>query len=238
MPCSGNASAKDTSPVHGTGLHDLLPYKQSMTNTDRTLMSLDTNKISAINTFFKIEDLEGRTVVRVTKDPMVIAVDEPTFAKIAGRGFLNGTIQAQVKSKLLMDAPDYARGFIGIAFRINPDNSEFECIYIRPTNGRAEDQNRRNASTQYFSYPEFKYDRLRKEAPGRYESYTDMGLDEWIDMRIEVHADQAKLFLHGNARPSLVVNDLKHGGGTAGGIGLWVDIGTDGLFADVKVNYS
>lgn len=209
-----------------------------MTNTDRTLISLDADKISAVNTFFKVQDLEGRTVVRVTKDPKVTAVDEPTFVKIVDHGFLNGSIRVRVKSKLLMDAPDYARGFIGIAFRINPDNSEFECIYLRPTNGRAEDQNRRNGSTQYFSYPSFKYDRLRKEEPGRYESYTDMGLDEWIDMRIEVHADQAKLFLHGNAQPSLLVNGLKHGKGAPGGIGLWVDIGTEGYFAEVKVNCS
>lgn len=209
-----------------------------MTNTARTLISLDTDNISAVNTFFKVQDLEGRTVVRVTKDPKVTAVDEPTFVRVAGGEFLNGTIQAQVKSRLLMDAPDHARGFIGIAFRIKPDNSEFECIYIRPSNGRAEDQSRRNRSTQYFSYPAFKYDRLRMEEPGRYESYTDMGLDEWIDMRIEVHDDQAKLFLHGNAQPSLLVKDLKHGEGVAGGIGLWVDIGTEGLFAEVEVKHA
>lgn len=231
-------ACQGTSPVPGAGLHNLLPHTHSMTTTDRTIISLDAEKISAVNTFFKVQDLEGRTVVRVTKDPKVTAVDEPTFARIAGCEFLNGTIQMQVKSKLLFDAPDYARGFIGIAFRIKPDNSEFECIYIRPTNGRAGDQNRRNSSTQYFSYPEFKYDRLRKEAPGKYESYTDMGLDEWIDVRIEVHADQARLFLHGSAQPSLLVNDLKHGKGAAGGIGLWVDIGTDGLFADVKVKHA
>lgn len=209
-----------------------------MTNIDRTLVSLDADKIVAVNTFFKVQDLEGRTVLHVTKDPKITAVDEPTFVKISDHGFLNGSIRARVKSRLLMDAPDYARGFIGIAFRIKPDNSEFECIYIRPTNGRALDQNRRNASTQYFSYPAFKYDRLRKEEPGRYESYTDMGLDEWIDLRIEVHADQAKLFLHGNAQPSLLVNGLKHGKGVTGGIGLWVDIGTEGHFADVTVKHA
>jgi hypothetical protein len=65
-----------------------------------------------------------------------------------------------------------------------------------------------------------------------------MGLDEWIDVRIEVHADQAKLFLHGSVQPSLLINDLKHGKGAAGGIGLWVDIGTDGFFADVKVKHA
>ena len=63
-----------------------------------------------------------------------------------------------------------ARGFIGVAFRINEDISKFECIYVRPPNARVENQLRRNRSTQYFSFPGFKFDRLRKEALGEYEA--------------------------------------------------------------------
>ena len=136
-------------------------------------------------------------------------------------------------SKLLADAPDFARGFIGVAFRIDENNAKFECLYIRPTNGRAEVQLRRNAATQYFSYPDFKFDRLRKESPGEYESYADMGLDEWIDIKIKVQGEKAKLYLNGSKQPVLVVNDLKHGAGTAGAIGLWVDVGTEGYFTEV-----
>ena len=90
-------------------------------------------------------------------------------------------------SRLLENAPDFARGFIGVAFRIDEGNSKFEGMYIRPTNGRADDQLRRNRSTQYFSYPDFKFDRLRNEVPGKYESYADLGLNEWIQIRIDVH---------------------------------------------------
>lgn len=108
-------------------------------------------------------------------------------------------------------------------------------IYIRPTNGRAEDQLRRNRSTQYFSYPDFKFDRLRNEASGIYESYADMGLNEWITIRVEVNGERAKLYLNGQAHPVLIVNDLKHGGNASGAIGLWVDIRTDGYFADLRI---
>lgn len=66
---------------------------------------------------------------------------------------------------------------------------------IRPTNGRAEQQLRRNRSTQYFSYPDFKFDRLRKKFPGQYESYADMGLDEWITLRIEVAGGKSQALL-------------------------------------------
>ena len=48
-----------------------------------------------------------------------------------------------------------------------------------------------------------------KEAPELYESYADMELNKWITMRIEVNGTQAKLFLHKNQQPSLIVNDLK-----------------------------
>jgi len=122
-----------------------------------------------------------------------------------------------------------------VAFHISEDNSKFESIYLRPTNGRAEDQLRRNHSIQYFSYPDYKFDRLRKEAEGVYETYADMGLNEWITMRIEVKGKQAKLFLNNQKQPALIVNDLKLGENVSGSIALWVDIGTEGFFKDIKI---
>lgn len=196
---------------------------------------LEITKSEAVNVFVTTREMDGETTAVVSKDPKITADDESTFAKIAGTEFQNGTIEVKVLSRLLKNAPAHARGFIGVAFRINGDHSKFESIYIRPTNGRAEDQLRRNRSTQYFSYPDFKFDRLRKEAAGQYESYADMGLDEWITLRIEVKGDKAKLFLNGTKQPALIVNDLKHGSGQAGAIGLWVDVGTEGFFKDLKV---
>ena len=118
-----------------------------------TLISEASTELEPVNTFVKIDQVEGKEVVRVTKDPQVQAVDEPTFAKLVGFNFKNGVIEVAVLSKLLAEAPDFACGFIGVAFRINEDNSKFEGIYIRPTNGRAAEQLRRNLSTQYFSIP-------------------------------------------------------------------------------------
>ena len=45
------------------------------------------------------------------------------------------------------------------------DLAACEGIYVRPTNARADDRLRRNRSTQYFSYPGYDFDRLRREAP-------------------------------------------------------------------------
>ena len=193
------------------------------------------NTVEPVNVLMKIEKTDGRDVVRIIKDSSIREFDEPTFVRIKGVNFKNGIIEVKVLSKLLKEAPDFARGFIGVAFRINEDNSRFESIYIRPTNARSDDQVRRNHSIQYYAYPDYKFDRLRKEAPERYESYTDMEMNKWITMRIAVKDSKAKLFIGENKEPSLIVNDLKNGASASGAIGLWVDIGTEGFFTGLKI---
>jgi hypothetical protein len=204
-------------------------------NLNAQRIKLDNNSLEAVQVYMSIEKMMGSEVIQVVKDSTVKAVDEPTFVKIKGIEFSNGTIEVKVLSRLLKNASEFARGFIGVAFRINDSNTKFENIYLRPTNGRANDQVRRNHSIQYFSYPDYKFDRLRKEAPERYESYADMELDKWITMRIEVNGAQAKLFLGNDQQPSLIVNDLKHGANATGAIALWVDVGTEGYFKDLKI---
>jgi hypothetical protein len=196
----------------------------------------DKNNLEAVNVSMSIERLKGEDVVKVIKDSNVKEFDEPTFVKIRGIKFTNGTIEAMVLSRLLKNAPESARGFIGIAFRVNDSSSRFESIYLRPANARAENQGRRNHSIQYFAYPDYKFERLRKESPEQYESYTDMELNEWIRMRIEVRGNHAQLFINNYKQPSLIVNDLKHGPNESGAIGLWVDIGTEGFFTDLKIS--
>ena len=43
-------------------------------------------------------------------------------------------------------------------------------------------------------------------------------------------------FLNNNKQPSLIVNDLKHGTTATGTIGLFVDVGTEGYFRDLKIS--
>lgn len=195
----------------------------------------DTNKLEAVSVSLSIEKIMGKEAIRVIKDSSVKEVDEPTFVKIKGTNFNNAVIEVKVLSRLLKNAPDFARGFIGVAFRINDNNTKYESIYIRPINARADDQVRRNHSIQYYSYPDYKFDQLRNNSPGKYESYADMEMNKWITIRIEVKGTQAKLFLDNNKQPSLIVNDLKHGADLSGAIGLWVEVGTEGFFSDLKI---
>jgi hypothetical protein len=165
---------------------------------------------------------------------MGATVDEPTFLKLKGVNLENGIVEVKVLSRLLPNAPSFARGFIGLAFRVNGENSAYESIYVRPSNGRADDQIRRNHSIQYYAYPEYKFDRLRKEYPELYETYADMGLDEWITMRIEFSGKSVKLYLNDQEAPAFIVNEML-GSTTSGSIGLWVEIGTEGFFKDLKI---
>ena len=196
---------------------------------------LANDKLEPVKVSMSVETWKGKRVVKVSKDSTVKTFDEPTFVKLKGVELKDGVIEVNVYSTLRKDAPEFARGFIGVAFRINDDNSMFECIYIRPANGRANDQVRRNHSIQYFAYPDYKFQRLRKEFPEQYESYADIGLQEWIRMKIVVKDLQAKLYINNQKEPSLIVNDLKLGTDAKGGVGLFVDVGTEGYFSDIKI---
>lgn len=196
---------------------------------------LTNEKLKPVGVSAITKQLAGKTVLKVIKDSAIRESDEPTFAIIKGINFSNGTIEVNVLSRLLPNAPAHARGFIGVAFRVSDDNTRFESIYLRPTNGRSDVQLRRNRSVQYFSYPDYKFDRLRKEAPGEYETYADMGLNEWVKLKIVVNGSRALLYLNNNIQPTLIVNDLKLGFSASGAIGLWVDVGTEGYFSDLKI---
>lgn len=208
----------------------------SMTKATAQQIKLDEDRLTAVQTSMSITHIKGKKAVRVVKSATVKEDDEATYVKINDFNFKNGVIEVDVLSRLLPDAPAHARGFIGLAFRINKDDSKFESIYVRPTNSTADDQLRRNRTIQYFSYPNFKFTHSRATAPGQYESYAPIALDEWIKLKIEVNGDQAKLFINGSEQPYLIVNDLKMGADQSGSLGLFVDIGTEGFFRNLKVS--
>lgn len=93
----------------------------------------------------------------------------------------------------------------------------------------------RNHSILYFSFPGYDFENLRKEAPGQYEAYADMVLNEWITLKIEFVGAKAKLYLNNNKQPSQLVNVVKQVSDLSGVILLWVDIVTEGYFYELKV---
>ena len=157
------------------------------------------------------------------------------LVRLPGLEFGDGEIELWVAGSPAGGAVAGARGFVGVAFRLSGDSTTGEVFYIRPTNGRADDQERRNHAVQYISAPDWPWERTRRETPSRYEAYADMEPGRWTRMRVVVSGDKARLFLDGATQPVLIVNDLKGGAARKGGVALWIGPGTTARFADVRI---
>ena len=116
-------------------------------------------------------------------------VDQPTFVQIPTT-FTTGKISVDIASRLRPDAPEDARGFAGIAYRIGPVRGPRSkpSTFAPPTDGMSRPPRAaRLRAIQYFAYPEWPYNRLRDERPdGGYEAAADIRLDTWIRLEITV----------------------------------------------------
>lgn len=190
----------------------------------------------AVHTSVDEVQFDGKTVLRVTKKDKIDLYDENTYAKVSDLQFHNGTIEVKLLSRLLPDAPDFARGFIGIVYRANSDDSEFEAFYLRPTNGRTcQEVNRRSHGCQYFSYPGYTFGYFREYGITKYEAEADIDLNEWITLKAIIENEHAEFYLNQDTTPVLVVEDMKHGIGKKGSLGIFVDIGTEAFVSELKV---
>ena len=160
------------------------------------------------------------------------ACDNCTFLEIPGIDFGDGVIEVEVAGDAMPGAPKWARGFVGIVFRVNEDATKYEGIYLRTLNAVAGAQVARNRSVQYFSYPGHPWKLLREQAPG---AYADVQPGEWARLRIEVEGERAALFVNGERSPSLIVPDLKHGAGLRGTVGLFTEPKQDAYFRNLVV---
>lgn len=180
---------------------------------------------------------KGRKALRVTESTAtanILNVSDKQMVILPNTELQDGVIEIELAGEPAPNAAEGARGFVGVAFRVAPQAEKFECFYLRPTNGRADDQVRRNHSAQYISHPDFPWQKLRKEFPEKYESYVDLEPGVWTTMRIEVKGTTAKLFVHGAAQPTLIVSDLKLGT-SKGTLGLWIGPGTIAHFANLRL---
>jgi hypothetical protein len=208
-PATAALLALATIPITAQSLDGLVPKNVSIAQTD----------------------YKGRSAIQLIAKPG--AENASSYALLKNASFLDGTIEVNLAGQPAAGASAAARGFIGIAFRIQ-DDGRYEYIYLRPTNGRADDQVRRNHSTQYSSHPDFDFARLRQEAPEKYESYVDLQPGVWTSYRIEVEGRKARLYVNGAAQPCLIVNDLKLDP-RPGAVALWVGPGTEGYFSNLKI---
>lgn len=177
---------------------------------------------------------KGRPAVRLIDAGAPDLGDAGRLAILRSSSFTDGTIEIDLTGDTASGAPENLRGFVGISFRVAADASRFECFYLRPKNGRSQDQVQRNHSAQYISIPGFPWQKLRNESPGKYESYVDLAPGEWTKIKVVVSGERAQLYVNGAAQPTLIVNDLKQPR-AAGAIALWIGPGTIAHFTNLRV---
>jgi hypothetical protein len=190
--------------------------------------------LQTINTKAEIITYRGRKALHLAPPSSHEPDRESMLALINDSNFKDGTIEVDVVGLPITAMDPTGRGFAGLVFRVQDHGARAENIYLRPTNGRADDQLRRNHSVQYESIPDFPWHRLRKESPGVYESYTDLEAGAWTHMKVELAGSKARLYVNGAAQPCLIVNDLKLGD-SRGQIGLWAYIATDAYFSNLRM---
>ena len=191
----------------------------------------DPSKLTLRNVTATRVQYRGRDAIRVV--PAAGAAGE-TIAIIPDTDFRDGTIEVDVAGVPGPGADTAARGFVGVAFRVDQSGDRYGAFYLRPTNGRANDQLRRNHATQYVAHPDFPWHRLRREQPGVYESYVDLEPGVWTSMRVDVQGSVARLYVNGSAQPVLIVNDMKNPPAN-GRIALWIGAGTEAHFSRLRV---
>ena len=196
----------------------------------------------------KLDSAEDLELIKVKAEPAVHAdkaclrvtksadhKNEETLVIIPKVEFTDGTIEVELSGEIAPGENPNMRGFVGIAFRLQQnEHYNYECFYLRPSNGRADNQVRRNHSVQYISHPEYPWHRLRKEEPKKYETYVDLQPGVWTKVKIEVSGEKAKLYVHDADQPVLIVNDLKKGV-SKGKIALWLHSSTLAHFRNLTI---
>ena len=163
-----------------------------------------------------------------------IDIDMPTFVRIPV-DFQNGTIEVDILSRLNgkgrpMRAPSSASRIGSLIPRRTSRRSICARLNSRKKNPLSPRDKR---AVQYFAYPDWKFNRLRKAYPdGHYESGADIAADEWITLRLDI--DDTRVRVSVNGKDELALADAK-GAPVAGGIGLWVGMGTEGYCSNLRV---
>jgi len=173
---------------------------------------------------------QGRKAVRITMGDG----DHDGMVVLPGSEIQDGIIEVDLAWKKTLPPGVRYPGFIGIAFRVNPDASHYELFYLRPGNVDAPDQLQRNHVVQYTSEPDNGWYRLRREWPAVYEAHAEMEPEKWTRVKISLEGRTARLYVNGAAKPNLIVDGLK-GQDLRGAVGLWGYTNQESYFSNLRI---
>jgi hypothetical protein len=138
------------------------------------------------------------------------------LALVQNLTFSEGTLEIDLRGGGKQQA-----SFLGLAFGV-ADAKTFEAVYFRPFRFADDDAEARRHAVQYVAWPEYTWEKLRKDKPGVYETAIQPVPDpaDWFHVRIDVTKQKVSVSVNGSSQPCLVVDRLGH---REGNVGLWVD---------------
>jgi hypothetical protein len=171
---------------------------------------------------------DGKRVVRLKPKGKVGSGSVIGLALVEGLALEEGTLEVDLKGK-----GKFETSFVGIAFGAL-DGKTFEAVYFRPFNFLRDDKSFRVRAVQYVAWPEYPWERLRRDTPGKYESAVKPIPDPsgWFHARIEVSKQKVRVWVDDGKEPCLVVDRL--GSRQKGQVGLWVD-SKEAAFSNLKI---
>jgi hypothetical protein len=108
------------------------------------VQSIKEDGVDPVKTKAEVATYRGRRALRIVNDDGLTVTGTPAGAQaiaiVKTSEFRDGMIEADVVGLPREGAPPTTRGFVGIAFRVQDHGSRYESIYLRFTNGRADDQ--------------------------------------------------------------------------------------------------
>jgi hypothetical protein len=151
---------------------------------------------------------------------------------LEGSSFTTGIIEFDAKGKNVLQ-----QSFVGFAFHIR-DEKTYDAIYFRPFNFMNADTARRSRSVQYISHPQYTWDKLRTDHPGKYENKVNPvpQPDDWFHVKVVVEGNSITVFVDNSSQPSLSVQPI--GNLSDGKLGFWVGNNSDGTFANLVIRPS
>jgi hypothetical protein len=194
-------------------------YGQKIDLSDLSQFSLENRKAESV-----IEN--GRTVIKMDEAP------GDGLAVLNDITFESGTIEFDVKGR---NVPQ--QSFVGIAFLIQ-DRNTYDAIYFRPFNFMNADTARRHRAVQYISQPEYPWEKLREQHPGKYESKLSPAPDPeaWFHAKVVVEGKRVAVYVNRSSSPSLQVMRLTDA--PSGKVALWVGNGSNGSFANLEITHA
>ena len=165
----------------------------------------------------------GRPILKLSEAPGdgLVIVNDMTFT--------SGSIEFDVRGRNVMQ-----ESFVGIAFHVQ-DRIHYDAIYFRPFNFMNADTARRQRAVQYISMPDYPWEKLREQHPGKYEHKVSPvpDPDAWFHVKVVLEDKNVNVFVNQSTSPCLQVTRLSNT--QAGKLAMWVGNGSNGSFGNLVI---